>query len=271
MWKGRIGLYLWISWTLLFLLLTQTTSTPIQLAFGIMVYQKETQSINQILTSFHRLFDSIYTPDNHLYLIHLDIKSDSYLHQEIQKICVKKSKNCIKIYSRNVAWGSLSTGEMMLGLMQEAVESHIPWEYFLLLGHESLPLVNIQRIEEILQAYPSGTNFINCWNIEGYDFFGQFERNKYRLEEIFIDDFNGSLQQFGGTMKRSPPTDIVFYKSLQQMILSSEFVRYALYGPLTKRIMLYLANVRTSDEMLFPTILQVVSVLFLRLFISFLS
>jgi hypothetical protein len=283
--NGKIGWYLLISLTVITLFITTTTClspspTPshdpggragaaIQLALGIMIYQKETQSINQVMTSFLRLFDSIYTPNNHLYVIHLDIKSDPSLHHEIQRVCSSRGKNCLKIYSRNVAWGSLSTGEMMLGLMQEAVESQIPWEYFILLGHESLPLVNLERMEEILQAYPSGTNFINCWNLEGYDFFGQYERNTNRLSEIFVDDFNGSLRQAaaaggggGGDpqaiMKRSPPTDIVFYKSLQQMILSSEFVRYAIYGPLTKRIMLYLANVRTSDEMLFPTILQVV-------------
>jgi hypothetical protein len=264
MFKGKIGWYLLISLIIASLFITTTHSSlssshetaPIQLAFGIMIYQKENQSINLVMTSFIRLFDSIHTPHNHLYVIHLDIKSDPYLHHEIQKICSSRGKNCLKIYSRNVAWGSLSTGEMMLGLMQDAVESQIPWEYFILLGHESIPLVNLQRIEEILRAYPSQTNFMNCWNLEGYDFFGQYERNMNRLEDIFIDDFSGSLRQLGGG-KRSPPTDIVFYKSLQQMILSSEFVRYAIYGPLTKRIMLYLANVRTSDEMLFPTILQV--------------
>jgi hypothetical protein len=244
---------------------------PIQLAFGLMIYQKDSQSIQQVLESFHRLFDSIYTPHNHLYLIHLDIKSDPYLHFEIQNICSKKD-NCYKIYSRNVAWGSLSTGEMMLALMQEALEvpsSPISWEYFLLLGHESLPVVSLSRIEEILTSYPSGTNFMNCWSLDGYNFFGQHEQNQNRLTEVFVDNFAGSLVPASvsspssdsngqGKMKRSPPGDIIFYKSLQQMILSVEFVRYAVYGPLTKRIMLYLTNVRTSDEMLFPTILQVI-------------
>jgi hypothetical protein len=244
-----------------------------------MIYQKESQSIQQVLESFHRLFDTIYTPHNHLYVIHLDIKSDLFLHKEIQKICSKK-KNCLKIYSRNVAWGSLSTGEMMLALMHEALEASftvtaspsattappltpITWEYFILLGHESLPVVSLSRLEEILSAYPSGTNFMNCWSLDGYNFFGQFEQNQNRLNEIFVDNFEGSLigvtanDGQGKIMKRSAPGDVVFYKSLQQMILSAEFVRYAVYGPLTKRIMLYLTNVRTSDEMLFPTILQV--------------
>jgi hypothetical protein len=33
--------------------------------------------------------------------------------------------------------------------------------------------------------------------------------------------------------------------------------RYALYGPMTRLIIIYLANVKTSDEMLLPTILMV--------------
>lgn len=229
--------------------------SSIKLAFGIMIYQKDTQSVYQVIESFSRLWESIYTPTKHIYVIHLDIKSDPAIHHEIQKVCMKSS-NCIKIYSRNVAWGSLSTAEMMLALMQEAYESEISWEYFILLGHESIPVVNLKRIEAVLKAYPQGTNFINCWNVEGYNFFGQYEGSYNRLVEVVVDNFSGSLVPVEH-MKRVPPSDIVFYKSLQQMILSSEFVHYSIYGPLTKRIMLYLANVKTSDEMLFPTILQV--------------
>lgn len=33
--------------------------------------------------------------------------------------------------------------------------------------------------------------------------------------------------------------------------------RFAIYGKETRRVMLYLANVKTSDEMLLPTLLQV--------------
>lgn len=235
---------------------TQSSQTNIQLAFGIMIYQKPNQSINQIIEIFKYLYSLIYSPNKHIYIIHLDIKSDPIIHHEINKICLESNKNCIKIYSRNIAWGSLSTAEMMLALMQEAYESEISWDYFILLGHESLPIINLNKIEEILESYPIGTNFINCWNVEGYDFFGQYENNYNRLAEVYVDNFSGSLISTNG-ITRTPPSDIIFYKSLQQMILSSEFVHYAIYGPLTKRIMLYLANVKTSDEMLFPTILQV--------------
>lgn len=235
-------------------ILSENKNINIQLSFGIMIYQKEYNSIEQIIESFQRLFNSIYTSNSHLYIIHLDIKSDIYIHNYIDNICHNKL-NCKKIYSRNIAWGSLSTGEMMLALMQEAYESKIKWEYFILLGHESLPIVNIHQIENILQHYPKGTNFINCWNVKGYNFFGQFERNLDRMNEIYVDNFAGSMIKLEG--KRTPPDDITFFKSLQQVILSSEFVKFAIYGSLTKRIMLYLSNVNTADEMLLPTLLQV--------------
>jgi hypothetical protein len=35
--------------------------------------------------------------------------------------------------------------------------------------------------------------------------------------------------------------------------------RFALYGKETRRVMLYLANVKTSDEMFLPTLLQVLT------------
>ena len=34
-------------------------------------------------------------------------------------------------------------------------------------------------------------------------------------------------------------------------------LRYIIYGPDTRRVMLYLANIKTSDEMIIPTLLQV--------------
>ena len=244
------------------------------LCFGIMIYQKESTSIEQTIESFNRLFDSIYpssssssNSNSHLYVIHLDIKSDRYIHQYIQDFCSLKS-NCIKIYSRNIAWGSLSTGEMMLALMQEGYESNIKWDYFILLGHESLPLVNLNQIENILEHYPIGTNFMNCWNVKGYNFFGQYERNNDRIRDIFIDNFAGSMIKLEG--QRSPPSDIIFYKSLQQVILSSKFVQFVIYGSLTKRIMLYLTNVNTADEMILPTLLQVILINFLFFHSNFL-
>ena len=47
------------------------------------------------------------------------------------------------------------------------------------------------------------------------------------------------------------------YKSLQHVVVSRSFVQYACYGEKTALIMLYLANIRTSDEMLLPTLIQV--------------
>lgn len=241
---------------LIFFFYFQIIYCNIQLCFGIMIYQKENTSIEQTIHSFQRLFDLIYSNTSlHLYIIHLDIKSDYYIHKYIEDLCLNKN-NCLKIYSRNIAWGSLSTGEMMLALMQEGYETNIKWDYFILLGHESIPIVTLEHIENVLQSYPKGTNFINCWNVNGYNFFGQFERNIDRMHDIYVDNFSGTMIKFEG--KRNPPKDITFYKSLQQVILSYEFVKFAIYGPLTKRIMLYLSNVNTADEMLLPTILQVI-------------
>ena len=222
--------------------------------------------------------------------------------------------NCLTIMSRNVAWAGLTTGEMMLALMQTAHEaggsgnSHaygdrfqedplykniqgnpIPghnWSYFVLIGHESVPLVSLPYTEGFLASHPPNTNFMNCMPVGGYDFFGQWEDASSRLEEFHIDNFNGELvdvawnhdqikqeaehgfrERCGGHLgdytppvrqpfRRKPPGDIVFYKSIQLMVVSREFVRYASYSLVARRIIMYMMDIKTSDEMFLPTILQ---------------
>jgi hypothetical protein len=110
--------------------------------------------------------------------------------------------NCESIAPRNVGWAGLTTGEMMLALMQTAHEftetrSLPPWEYFILIGHESVPLTSLRYVEGYLaRAYPLGTNFINCWKVSGYDFFGQWEDNNWRLEGMVVEDFRGTTMKY---------------------------------------------------------------------------
>lgn len=152
---------------------------PLQIAFGVMIYQKPGRSMASVLFDFHNLMEVIYTAHNHLYVLHVDVKSDPaligrYVHlalitnrvlvltefsnyyRVIFFLCVSwhvsipllpwlsvclsaclnccwlcsinvdfcsTKPNCIAIMSRNVAWAGLSTGEMMLALMQTAHEA----------------------------------------------------------------------------------------------------------------------------------------------------
>ena len=331
---------------------TTSTYTPeIQLAFGIMTYQKQDKTVEEVLIDFHRLMEIIYTENNHLYVLHIDIKSNPTLIEHINNFCELKL-NCIVIKSRNIAWAGLSTGEMMLTLMQTALEykhssklnrsykgynrysnsrysngndhngysnsstnsnnsdhdnnnsgnnqnnnnnnnnnvlvydnNDIPgmdWSHFVLIGHESLPLVSLPYIVSYIfhhDTYPK-TNYINCWKVNGYDFFGQWEDNIGRLQDIVIDDLNGymldlghlkwayeriishlktviksilvdfdekyeendqkfdknaknrileelpdlTIDRFNIQTKRQPPPEFVFYKSIQLMVVSREFV-----------------------------------------------
>lgn len=71
--------------------------------------------------------------------------------------------------------------------------------------------------------------------------------------------FDGTSQNVDD-VRRTPPNSITFYKSLQQVVASRDFVHYAVYGAETKLVMLYLANVLTADEMLLPTLIHVSSI-----------
>lgn len=202
----------------------------IQLAFGVMIYQKVGKSVNDVLLDFNRVFKTIYTPSKHVYILHLDEKSDGALRSSIDQKC-KQLKNCLQIAPRNVAWAGLTTGEMMLALMQEAYESEFHFDYFVLLGHESIPLMSLPNIELVLKAYPPGTNFMNCWNVDDYNFFGQRENNTYRLKGVVVDSFDGKLLE-NINQQRTPPADISFYKSIQNFIVSRDFVRYSTLFPM---------------------------------------
>ena len=57
-----------------------SSHTPsVQLAFGVMVYQKPGRDASAVLRDFHNLMEVIYTSHNHLYVLHVDIKSDPAL------------------------------------------------------------------------------------------------------------------------------------------------------------------------------------------------
>ncbi len=200
---------------------------PVKLAYGIMVYQKKDTSIEEVMYCFRRVFDLIYSSHKHYYVIHLDIKSDERIFQQIHEICDSLS-NCAMIAPRNVAWGGISTGEMMMALMQGADESNYDWDYFVLLGHESIPMTSIETAENVIASYPPKSNFINCWNTAEYNFFGQIEHNTYRIEGIVVDNYQGGLIE-SIRERRVAPSNIVFYKSIQQMVLSREFIKYVTF------------------------------------------
>ena len=113
----------------------------------------------------------------------------------------------------------------MIALMQEAFERGASWEYFVLIGHESVPLVTLEYAERFLASHPPGTNFVHCMRVDGYDFFGQWERVVNRMEEIVVDDMQGTLIEKIPLKRRLWP-EITFYKSIQLVVLSREFVRY---------------------------------------------
>ena len=206
-------------------------SAPIQIAFGIMIYQKSDQNVTVTIADFVRLMNQIYEDEsNHIYVLHTDYKSDPLLQMHINEYCTLRS-NCISIESRSVTWGGISVTEMNLALMQAANDFLYPdgrsssWEYFFLIGHESMPLATLKYTEKFLLSYPKGTNFINCWRADGYDFFGQWENVIHRLSEIIIESPGDNILHETG-LAREIPKGINIYKSLQYVVLSREFVRY---------------------------------------------
>jgi Core-2/I-Branching enzyme len=203
---------------------------PIQLAYGVMTYERAGQPGEETIEDFMRLMNQIYEDaDNHIYVLHTDLKSSLFVTSHINAYCDSKV-NCISIDSRSVTWGGVSVTEMNLALMHAADDFLYPngtassWDYFCLLGHESIPLTTLEYTEQFLLSYPKGTNFINCWKAEGHDFFGQWESLQYRLARVVIDSTGENILH-EPNIERSVPPGLEIYKSLQYVVLSREFIR----------------------------------------------
>lgn len=170
----------------------------VSIAFGIMIYGKSNQHINETISDFSRLMDVIYDDSNHIYILHTDYKSDPSIHKYINRYCSSKS-NCHSIKSRSITWAGVSVTEMNLALMQAADQfqyadgSKSSWEYYALLGHESVPLRSLKYTKNVLASYPKGTNFINCWKANGHDFYGQHEDINWRLSRVVVDSFEKNI------------------------------------------------------------------------------
>ena len=203
---------------------------PVQIAFGVMTYERIGQPVEETIADFMRLMSQIYEDaDNHIYVLHTDLKSSLPLISHMNAYCDSKV-NCISIESRSVTWGGVSVTEMNLALMHAADDFLYPdgsassWEYFCLVGHESVPLTTLKYTEQFLLSYPKGTNFINCWKADGHDFFGQWESLDYRLARVVIDS-TGENVLHEPDIERSVPPGLEIYKSLQYVVLSREFIR----------------------------------------------
>jgi Core-2/I-Branching enzyme len=195
-----------------------------------MTYSRDGHNVNQTIVDFMRLMDLIYEDEsNHIYVLHTDLKSSPLLLQYVDKYCDAKI-NCISIHPRSVTWGGVSVTEMNLALMQAADDFRYPngelssWEYFALLGHESIPISTLKYTEQFLLSYPKGTNFVNCWKADGYNFFGQWENMDYRLSKVVVDSTQDNILH-ETYVERNIPRGIEIYKSLQYVVLSREFVR----------------------------------------------
>lgn len=202
----------------------------IQLAYGVMTYERVGQPAEETIEDFMRLMNQIYEDaNNHIYVLHTDVKSSFVVISQINAYCDARL-NCISIDSRSVTWGGVSVTEMNLALMHAADDFLYPngtassWDYFCLLGHESVPLTTLEYTEQFLLSYPKGTNFINCWKAEGHDFFGQWESLEYRLARIVIDSTHENFLH-EPNIERSVPLGLEIYKSLQYVVLSREFIR----------------------------------------------
>ncbi|CAN0114818.1 unnamed protein product, partial [Phaeothamnion confervicola] len=253
-----------------------------------MVYVRPGHDLEAVFRQFNRMFSALYDARN-TYVVHVDIKSDKRL-QELIEERFKDLPNAFLIESASASWAGITVVERTLALMQAALEADGDggdngsggggggkdcgngdhsggrhggggggWRYFVNIGHEDYPLVPQAAASARLAAFPDGTNFIKCWNIEGHDFFGQWEHHKTRVHAVYVDDFTGTTHdtRFRRPSMSDPSrSPYKFFKSLQQTVLSRNFVRHAVRSAAARRLLVYMATAQAPDELFFPTLLQ---------------
>ena len=80
-------------------------SAPIQIAFGVMTYQRVNDFAEDTFKDFSRLMSRIYEDEfNHIYILHTDIKAQKSLRKTIEIDFCASKMNCYSIPSRSVTW-----------------------------------------------------------------------------------------------------------------------------------------------------------------------
>lgn len=244
------GTLLWLCCSILCLI--QLVVAIPTVAYGIMVYQRPHRTVLDTFRQFSRLFDALYDPAN-TYIVHVDIKSDEELISMIQT-SLSRIGNAYMLAPESVSWGGITVVERTLALMQVALEVDSKWSWFVNLGHEDYPIKSQGDFRKKLGETSPGTNFIHCWPLEEHDFFGQVERHGQRVRGVYVDDFSGKVHR--ANTRLEPPGEFSFYKALQQMVLSRDFVTHAVQSINARRLLLFMATAEAPDELFFPTLLQ---------------
>ena len=121
------------------------------IAFSLLTYENMEQT--------ERLLRLIYRPHN-VYCIHVDAKSPAELHEGLEAIARCFDNVFIAKPPIDIEWGRISVVRAELLCMQQLLDIHKRWKYFINLVGRDFPLRTNYELVKILQAY-DGANDVD--------------------------------------------------------------------------------------------------------------
>ncbi|XP_067660711.1 beta-1,3-galactosyl-O-glycosyl-glycoprotein beta-1,6-N-acetylglucosaminyltransferase-like [Haliotis asinina] len=193
--------------------------TGFPLAFSILMYK----DVEQV----ERLLRAIYRPSNY-YCVHVDKK----MYEEDFK-ATKAFVDCLPNVSLasvriNVRWGTYSVLKADLKCMKD-LWAYRSWKYFINLSGTEFPLKTNREIVRILKTL-NGANIVDA------------EKEVEKWKHI----------RWGRA--GPPPVGISLHKGNTHVLVSREFVGYALHSPLVRKFKIWLRKTRIPDETFFPSL-----------------
>jgi hypothetical protein len=202
--------------------------------------------VHRYPNQFKRLFKAIYHPDNH-YLIHVDKRSGTALHTDIQKF-LAGFPNASLLKSEKAIWGGYSLVDAELRGIQELLKMGKQWEFFINLSAQDFPLKSQTYIHHFLSRN-IGKDFLKVSNQVKVR-----PDTMHRVEEYVIESGDEIISD--PIVKRPFLRGVTPYIGNQWMILSRKFCEFVTYSPEVDRFKEFYRNTLIADEGFFQTVIM---------------
>ncbi|XP_046547746.1 beta-1,3-galactosyl-O-glycosyl-glycoprotein beta-1,6-N-acetylglucosaminyltransferase-like isoform X2 [Haliotis rubra] len=193
--------------------------TEFPLAFSILMYK----DVEQV----ERLLRAIYRPSNY-YCVHVDKKMYEADFSAIKAVVDCLPNVFLASVRINVRWGTYSVLKADVKCMKD-LWAYPSWRYFINLSGTEFPLKTNREIVRILKTL-RGANIVDA------------EKEVEKWKRI----------RWGRA--GPPPVGINLHKGNTHVLVSREFVGYALHSPVVHKFKIWLRKTRIPDETFFPSL-----------------
>lgn len=202
-------------------------------AYSIVVHHK--------VQNFERLLRSIYVPQN-LYCVHVDKKAPLSTRKAISAIVSCIDNVFLASRTEEVVYASWSRVQADINCMKDLYQVSSRWKYFINLCGQDFPIKTNLEIVRALKAL-GGANSLETESTPA--------NKDYRWKKMH-QVINGSIRKTNKD-KSPPPFGLKVFSGNAYIVVSRDFVRFALENPKAKALMSWVNNTYSPDEFIWAT------------------